>query len=597
GIMARSSTVDVEDDLGQLRGVSTADFARINGSGLQALKTLTKYGLGGVTAALFGAFAISRLRRYSKAQMIRHAPIISAVSEELAREFSPRLMGTACVAEAVINGRRGFNPFPALGLHGINHILSWKKPLGQATLVLQVALHGAFNAYVAAPSGRLTAAPRAIRGVQCPVQSFNSPLRGELEVEVNGQTCSINEALVLLDEDESENVFYPILLPKNWLSMPSHSAKNLLCALVLRVHKWPSQFGEVESSSIRRNAWTELYSLMESRGCFNFTLAGAVDFDQCCAEMGSRGHRLIQAMRDLNVGDRVKMAKTICLKHNETLSSTKEMVDGTRGIKPRAIHNMEPVFHAICTVVAKNMACSFKEHWSPCVFELVPGVVVEVFYGSGVSPDHLNVIGERLLHSGNIVIVVSGDDAAVSAGAHEKLLGFRYMETDFTMADQSQGGDCFNCYHSKVMSKVGCPEEFIHSIRQQCSIPYRSRRGRMTARGSPGFQLPTGVVVTSIMNSGTSASNIIWFLYRKMFENVSIEDTAAELGLDVKYIHVEDFRFVTFLKGWWLFNDLGECVWTPLPSLLCKLGKTMKDPAVLFRGARTNAVYLAGYSP
>lgn len=173
---------------------------------------------------------------------------------------------------------------------------------------------------------------------------------------------------------------------------------------------------------------------------------------------------------------------------------------------------------------------------------------------------------------GDLVVAVSGDDSVVSWGntfGHYSGFG----EADQSQFDHTQ--DLGPQYAAAIwMNKLGAPGWFVDMVRECCTGRYSVDFRRLRIKGEAGCQMPTGITMTTVLNSMSTI-----FMYVNLFRNKHLDVPSAgrELGFKVKYFPARDVGDVTFLKGWWRWS--GESlVWLPLPSAIVKLGKLLRAP-------------------
>jgi len=347
---------------------------------------------------------------------------------------------------------------------------------------------------------------------------------------------------------------------------------------------------ECEDSKIRHGRWKVLVDRVGKCGLF-MSLENSTALAVCVAKMGSRGKRIVGAAKLDELGRNLKLWKTVTLKYNETLPlklmKTSEGMCMT--LKPRAITNLDPIFHARCLPWARAIA-----DYLHMIFDGRPwnmeGVVVRVHFASGYYHEKLNKLGEDLT-SGDTVIGVAGDDSAVSWGELWKHFGGMWGEADQSAFDHTQDDGPQRVAALVWMRALGIPDEIIDLFYHCCCAPYVIKTDRLEVRGEAGTQMPTGTSVTTAQSSLNTIFFYFWTIFRVVVDKVplTVAETARELGFKTKYVMRNSFGQVTFLKGWWRKRMDGSLCWTPLPSACLKLGKTMTNHTEIFRPSRTQS--------
>jgi hypothetical protein len=423
--------------------------------------------------------------------------------------------------------------------------------------------------------------------LQNKVKEWKAEIRGKMDIEVNGVAMTPTEALQALDgEKEGSNVMWPVLITHRLLFQPAKTAKNLLLALLSRIHKIPKY--HVKDTSIRRKAWAQTYGLLDRSGLLDTPVFQNTSFKEAMQGMGSRGKRLVLAnTREIEEGAG-RYVKSQSLKWNETITAHKS-VAGEITIKPRAITQLDPKGLANCSPWSKDLAETEKKHIFRRNPVLLPnGITVYLVYASGLDQDQLDEIAEFAASCEDVVIVVSGDDSFITFGKLSDYFGAVGAEGDLSMADQSQDDACFDEYQFKVMKRLGIPKEIIEMLRDQSRAPYSVDKDGLRVRGDPGCQLPTGSTVTSVCNTNTVLGGFLFYLSKCNLQQKPPvpEEVFAELGLELKFVYLERFSLITFLKGWFKQDVQGAWHWMPLPSQVIKIGKCLRDPVHLMSVTR-----------
>jgi len=112
-----------------------------------------------------------------------------------------------------------------------------------------------------------------------------------------------------------------------------------------------------------------------------------------------------------------------------------------------------------------------------------------------------------------------------------------------------------------------------------CSSKYSINKKNLVVHGDCGVQMPTGITMTTVLNSVSTA---LMYLYAIARRSDNVVESASDLGLEVKFKDCSEIGELTFLKGWWRKSPNDLYIWLPLPSALIKLGKMLKNPTALF---------------
>jgi hypothetical protein len=419
------------------------------------------------------------------------------------------------------------------------------------------------------------------------VMEWKNEIRGKMDIKVNGITMTPSEALQVLDgEEPAKNMMWPVLITNRVLWEPAKTSKNLLLALLSRIHKIPKY--HVEDKEIRRKAWRQTYGLLDRSKLLDTPVFLNTSFLEATKLMGSRGKRLVQAnTREIEEGAS-RYVKAQSLKWNETITALK-LVGGVITLKPRAITQLDPKGLAHCTPWSRDLADAEKKH----IFKRNPivlpnGLIVYLIYASGCDQEMLDDIAEFCAACEEVVVVASGDDSFVTFGKYAQFFGAYGAEGDLSMADQSQDEACFDEYQFKVIKRLGVPRTIREITRQQCVAPYRVDKDGLIVEGSPGCQLPTGATWTSFFNTNTVLGAYLYYFSKCNLRGKPPvpEEVFAELGLELKFQYSSRLSLMTFLKGWFKIDENGKWHWMPLPSQVLKIAKTLRDPVLLMKVTR-----------
>jgi hypothetical protein len=394
--------------------------------------------------------------------------------------------------------------------------------------------------------------------------------RGTIEVQVDNVIVDLEKAFELLESDEYDNRTFPILITNRLLHQPANCAKNLLAAIVHRLHADPF-IDNVNTEEQRHANWKKMANLFISNGLLWEFPEKTVEMEEVFFLMGKKGERIRRAYLNILDGRTTRFRKTINLKWNETLSVTKDM-EGVLTMKPRAIQNLEPEVHAIMSPFARVLNFILHSCFDGRIHSF-EGHAVRLVFASGSTGAQLNEIGNWLC-DGVFTVVVSGDDSVVSFG-DETRDGNCFGEGDQSAFDHTQDDGPNRIFQGMLQQHLGFPKEFTDIAYEACSSGYTSRKKRFFARGECGTQMPTGITTTTTYNS---VATLTMWLFWLINPELSVEEAGAALGFKVKFQSSFSLSQVTFLKGWWLRTVEGPVVWYPLPSACVKLGKMINDP-------------------
>jgi len=349
--------------------------------------------------------------------------------------------------------------------------------------------------------------------------------------------------------------------------------------------------------------------------------------------MGSKGKRILRAHEEDVSKGAVKFKKSYNVKWDETIPlKWVETVDGMAfSIKPRSICNLDPVFHSRTTCHARLIADALHAHWdgwkvySFGLFNVIP------CFASGFTSSQLsNMMSSWKAYPfqhPTLYVAFAGDDS-VALFTHK--YGDIWVEADQSAFDQSQDEGPLFIAGPKWMRHMGVPEEVIALWLKACKDGYKVNKKSIRVTGSTPVELPTGLTLTTVWNSVncflmycfyafelsvqmvkskgllnpllvTHADRLqamklnTWRNYDDYwvdpdsFDCVPVFDFVASaklIGFNVKAVVGDNGlqrMYPTFLKGWWFYDEMISLMtWMPLPSMVIKLGKTLKDPSRLY---------------
>jgi len=502
-------------------------------------------------------------------------------AEEISKIILPKFSGVMCSVE--IYRKKGSNRVVSLAFHSFTFWCYFV--FGWWALPFCVAFHWLWNcsSYKQDLWERFVERYElGVRDAECS-QLINLPLgtnlppfttattskpkdfRGSLKIRIGGEDTAIEEALERLPVG-GRNLTWPLMATNGMLWQPANNARNLLAAAVWRTHNDP--FVGFPDNEERHGNWEKLkvvFSLL-----LDSEVRTLLTVDDCARLMGKRGNRILAAYERVKEGSLKSFSKTITLKWNETLPVDKNC-NGILTLKPRAIINLDPRLHAMMSPWSRAMTDVMHQIFDGKAV-LINGTSVRLFFAAGY--DHGQLCDLAGYFGGDdVVIAASGDDSVVSWGGYLKGAMIPYAEADQSKFDhtQDQGPLSLSQFW---MGKLGAPSWFLEMVRFCCSAPYTSRKHDMTTLGEAGTQMPTGITVTTLLNSMATLAMYMYVIDNKSKDVVA---SARELGFDVKLHEYYEVNHVTFLKGWWQYSD-NELVWLPLPSAVVKLGKLIRSP-------------------
>jgi len=418
---------------------------------------------------------------------------------------------------------------------------------------------------------------------QSPVTTSIWPFRGTMEILVDGCVVNVDEALELLSESSHTNKLFPILINNRTLWEPANSEKNLLTALLSRTHNDP--FVDRIDGKHRRELWREIGQKMVISGVFAQGEGKSYELEECAWLMGSRGRRILEADKEDQLVGPERLRKTISLKWNETISARKLMGE-TYSIRPRAIVNLDPIYHSRMAPIARQLADYLHSIFDGSVIDFGDGLAMSVYFAAGYTQKQLSEIADAMT-PGVTVLAISGDD---SVGCWDVDGVHTFFECDQSLFDQSQDEGPVIDYANQWMTACGCPPWFCELVASACKTGYRINRKRVQIKGNCGVQMPTGITVTTTVNSMSTLAMYVYHLKQQkgIGRNLMIVKSAWDLGLTAKYITSDCIGNMTFLKGWWRQDVFGYYHWLPLPSAVIKLGKLLRDPLDIVGKAKPN---------
>jgi len=420
--------------------------------------------------------------------------------------------------------------------------------------------------------------PQKIPAVQTEIYP-DFPARGVMKCEYLGLNDIVDIKKVIVQDDDVEEKahgIYPLLINNGLMYTPANSQNNLLASLLLRIHKEP--FGMCPPHSKRLLNWSELMrfplvtQILAYYKTFSLRPSDWNTMEEIVKIMGSKGKRIEACYERMLSGEEMPPKKSYNVKWNETIPLRPYGL--AWDIKPRSICNLDPSIHVLTTQIARYITNVFHRvfdgrHPFQCAYG-----ELRIHFASGYTQQKLSEMWEDFMSFPNF-LAVAGDDSMYKVtidGVEE------CGEGDFSMYDQSQDDGPLVVAPAYWMVEIGIDSWVIDFLSYVYSKGYKvaKRNSRdLEVTGTGGVQLPTGVTLTTVMNS---VNDVYAFTKAFSLQPFDFETHAASLGFTVKLRkHGQSFEKVSFLKGWWVKEKYSESrVWMPLPSAVLKLGKFLK---------------------
>jgi len=316
---------------------------------------------------------------------------------------------------------------------------------------------------------------------------------GEISVQVDGQSVTVEEAFELLKDDEPTKVIYPVAITCGLLWQPDRSDVNALAAIVQRLHT------AVKQEEV--GAWD----------CTTASLLSVIpeaihtpwELEDCAKAMGgAKGINLLRSMSEVERGERTRSTKSVMVKWNETIYLRE--IRGLLSIKPRSIVVLSNELHSMLAPDARG--------FSDALHHLFDGKLFggkRIYYAAGYSEAKLDQVGVHL-YGHEPFIAVSGDDSVCClVRPAYRLPNGRTVsvptlyEGDFTAMDQSEKTGALNM-HASIMRRAGVNGWLIDLYLSVCAMRYKYRGKRLVIKGTVGSQLATGIDMTTVCNSLTT---------------------------------------------------------------------------------------------
>jgi hypothetical protein len=284
------------------------------------------------------------------------------------------------------------------------------------------------------------------------------------------------------------------------------------------------------------------------------------------------------------------------LKHDELIC--KKVEQGMEYIRPRSIINLDPVAHTRTTRWSRMIANKLHQICDGKTILEFGAVKIRIIFASGYTWEQLNEAMDIMRNTRETVLMVAGDDTVLKLGEQFGDLEGELIEGDFTKIDITQDDPILISAASQWLEKLGVPESTQHLyfelVKKMHRISYQEWKIRFTTEAI----MPTGMTLTTVYNSTTSMQALGEYARQKYHDREKQpEAVIRELGLQIKVKKVKEYTQVSFLKGWWQEDILGNLVWLPLPSCILKLGKTFREPCEIMKVKDVNkALAMCAYS-
>jgi hypothetical protein len=277
----------------------------------------------------------------------------------------------------------------------------------------------------------------------------------------------------------------------------------------------------------------------------------------------------------------------VFMKSNEMLF---RIENGFFQLKPRVIINVAPEVQTLVGPSIWRAQQNLKREWPMEPLFRDRGFTNVSFSYAGAATD-VDLSRWMELVEANVgdfaAIVVSGDDSLV----YISLNGERYcFEGDASMYDQSQSVGPLTVGW-RAYKRLGVDSETIKLLRALAYNKYvvegRDRSNLPTFYTIDKRHRPmrdTGGADTSLGNSVLMA--LAWYHVLRSTRSVQYAETSvleefSKLGFKMKLKRLPSTQ-ATFLKGMWYHTTSG-LFWGPLPSRFLKMGKTLKDPRIIYK--------------
>jgi hypothetical protein len=408
-------------------------------------------------------------------------------------------------------------------------------------------------------------------------------------------------------------MFRPARSPRNmYVAVAARNHKNAFASTEAWGDRWFPPRPELYEEGRRNVNWAHLAYLMTGREgplgvAEPFLLAGAfrsVTWEEWKRDSDPKKHAKMEAGLAKLMDNPDRFKKDVMLKSDETLP-----IKEPGGIKPRSIMNLDDRWLAQMAQDAKayhhfQKACAgwngtmseYVEKWHgdgsyPWRQVNICGHLYKVVYASGCTGNALSDIVTDMSGDSDGWIVVAGDDSlfkiphTATHAVWPTVEGqrFRYIMADLSSFDQSQAGQCFDCFFPLWALHVGIPDWWIATIQRSAKANYKYIKGEWEIWGKTGYQLPTGAMVTTSMSSLHCLAMFFYFASRIGWAGVlhplarDINGMAAELGFTIKAVGTDRVTELTFCRCIPIPRPIHGFAMLPLPSAVLKMHKMCKE--------------------
>lgn len=349
---------------------------------------------------------------------------------------------------------------------------------------------------------------------------------------------------------------YPILVTNGLMYKPDKNLVNFLIALLCRSMAITSEY----DSDTLFDRWVVLTEQ------FDFTIFDTLivlPTMQECIDQTANPAPLREANESKLKGHHTKLNKKLFIKTDETLPP---------GKAPRIIQNVDPQIQMETAQYARGVALFLKKRFDGYTISQYHGRRVRIFYAAGLTSSELDSGYTACVDGSEDFVMMSGDDSLARVNDV-------FHESDLTKCDQSQGEGPL-LFANRWMAAVGIPSFVRAFVTHACVQPFVAHVQNTKIKGKLKCQMPTGINMTTLLNSICVLGLHLDALTKKSFP---LEKESLELGFTFKTQKSYAPGTQTFLKGWFFppTSSYPRYHWMPLPSAVLKLGKMLKAPVQL----------------
>jgi len=397
-------------------------------------------------------------------------------------------------------------------------------------------------------------------------------------------------------------LFSPIYV----FNRPARTPINLFNAVMLRTLQNPYTFKTAEELDAFQKRITPLWWWIGD--CLLYHIAShelsPMTLDQIVKIAGKRLERLkLASERAKAKGNLVLVTKAISVKHDETLVTR---VDQTPELKPRPITQLSPKYLADQAPYSRAMAdvlhslFNLDVEYNVWNFHWQTHFQATFTFASGMTADDLsNWMQEATQRPHAVHFIMAGDDLLVLWGPLQSVFGL-VGENDYKAYEFTQREACLTLW-PRIWRHFGVPEDLVEQQISMQKMPYKivtpvgkTETLRLTVHTDPTQQ--TGCNDTTNINTFNNIGGC-YFLLANCSPEKGAEECFSDLGFNSKYKSHEDYTHGTFLKGWWQYGLDNKLYWLPLPSMIFKIGKTLRHPQEIAKSEDVNeALRICAYA-